>query len=122
MEIEKDFIKGKLPDAQGNVQKNYDLKRKPCVQNDLKRLYGLQSEDVHFLANLVERKEISVKSSKATKGDRAARIASLLAARNRERLIRVMKKKLMNHFKKWELPSHKSTYVMYTLVDWEDFA
>ena len=28
MEIEKDYIKGKLPDAQGNVQKNYDLKLK----------------------------------------------------------------------------------------------
>ena len=31
VEIEKDYIKGKLPDAQGNVQKNYDLKRKPFV-------------------------------------------------------------------------------------------
>ena len=29
VEIKKDYIKGKLPDAQGNVQKNYDLKRKP---------------------------------------------------------------------------------------------
>ena len=37
----KDYIKGKLPDAQGNVQKNYDLKHKPFVQNDLKPLYGL---------------------------------------------------------------------------------
>ena len=41
VEIKKDYIKGKLPDAQGNVQKNYDLKRKPFVQNDLKPLYGL---------------------------------------------------------------------------------
>ena len=31
VEIEKDYIKGKLPNAQGNVQKNYDLKRKPFV-------------------------------------------------------------------------------------------
>ena len=31
VEIEKHYIKGKLPDAQGNVQKNYDLKRKPFV-------------------------------------------------------------------------------------------
>ena len=68
MEIEKEYIKAKLSDAQGNVQKNYNLKRKPFVQNDLKPLYGLQLEDVHFLADLVERKEISVKSSKATKG------------------------------------------------------
>ena len=36
VEIEKDYIKGKLSDAQGNVQKNYDLKLKPFVQNDLK--------------------------------------------------------------------------------------
>ena len=41
VEIKKDYIKGKLLDAQGNVQKNYDLKRKPFVQNDLKSLYSL---------------------------------------------------------------------------------
>ena len=41
---------------------------------------------------------------------------------NMEQLIRVMKNKLMNHFKKSELPCYKSTYVMYTLADWEDFA
>ena len=41
MEIKKDYIKGKLSDAQGNVQKNYDLKHKPFVQNDLKPLYSL---------------------------------------------------------------------------------
>ena len=41
VEIEKDYIKEKLSDAQGNVQKNYDLKYKPFVQNDLKALYGL---------------------------------------------------------------------------------
>ena len=70
VEIEKDYIKGKLPDAQGNVQKNYDLKRKPFVQNDLKLLYSLRQEGIYFLADLVERKEISVK---ATKGDRVAR-------------------------------------------------
>ena len=28
VEIEKGYIKGKLLDTQGNVQKNYDLKRK----------------------------------------------------------------------------------------------
>lgn len=122
VEIEKEYIKGKLPDAQGSVQKNYDLKRKPFVQNDLKPLYGLRSEDVHYLADLVEKKVISVKSSKATKGDKVARIPSLQAAGNRERLVRVMKNELMNHFKKWELPSRKSTYVMYTQKDWEDFA
>ena len=114
VEIEKEYIKVKLPDAQGNVQKNYDLKRKPFVQNDLKLFYGLQSEDIHFLADLVEKKEIFVKSLKATKGDRVARLPSLQAARNRERLIRMMKNKLMNHFKKWELLSRKSTYTMYT--------
>ena len=107
---------------QGNVLKNYDLKRKPFVQNDLKPLYGLRSKDVLFLADLVERKEISVKSSKATKGDKVARLLSLQVARNRERLIKVMKNELMNHFKKWELPSCKSTYVIYTLANWEDFA
>ena len=41
VEIEKDYIKGNLLDAQGNVQKNYDLKRKSFVQNDLKPLYSL---------------------------------------------------------------------------------
>ena len=122
VEIEKDYIKGKLPDAQGNVQKNYDLKRKPFVQNDLKPLYSLQPEDIHFLANLVERKEISVKVSKATKGDKVARLPSLQAAGNRERLMRVMKNELMNHFKKFELPSRKRTYVMYSCEDWDDFA
>ena len=55
VEIEKDYIKCKLPDAQGNVQKNYDLKRKPFVQNNLKPLYGLRPEDIHFLADLVEK-------------------------------------------------------------------
>ena len=122
VEIEKDYIKGKLSDAQGNVQKNYDLKCKPFVQNDLKPLYGLRPEDIHFLANLVERKEISVKGSKATKGDKVARLPSLQAARNWERLMRVMKNELMNHFKKFELPSRKSTYVMYSHEDWDDFA
>ena len=122
MEIEKDYIKGKLPDAQGNVQKNYDLKRKPFVQNDLKPLYGLQLEDIHFLADLVERKEISVKGSKATKGDKVARLPSLQAAGNREHLMKVMKNELMNHFKKFKLPSRKSTYVMYSCEDWDDFA
>ena len=101
VENEKDYIKGKLPDAQGNVQKNYDLKRKPFVQNDLKPLYNLRPEDIHFLADLVERKEISVKGSKATKGDKVARLLSLQAAGNRERLMRVMKNELMNHFKKF---------------------
>ena len=100
VEIEKEYIKGKLLDAQGNVQKNYDLKHKLFVQNDLKPLYCLRSKDVHFLANLVERKETSIKSSKAIKGDRVARLSSLQAAGNREWLIRVMKNELMNHFKK----------------------
>ena len=50
------------------------------------------------------------------------RLPSLQAAGNRERLIRVMKNELMNHFKKWELPSRKSIYIMYTSADWEDFA
>ena len=56
IEIEKDYIKGKLPDAQGNVQKNYDMKRKPFMQNDLKLLYGMRLEDIHFLTDLVERR------------------------------------------------------------------
>ena len=77
IKIEKDYIKGKLPDAQGNVQKNYDLKCKPFVLNDLKSLYGLRLEDIHFLANMVERNEISMKSSKATKGEKVARLLSL---------------------------------------------
>ena len=77
VKIEKDYIKGKLPDVQGNVQKNYNLKRKPFVQNDLKPLYVLRPEDIHFLADLVERKEISVKGSKVTKGDKVARLPSL---------------------------------------------
>jgi hypothetical protein len=47
VEIEKEYIKEKLPDAQGNVQKNYDLKRKPFLQHDLKALYGLRSEDIN---------------------------------------------------------------------------
>ena len=36
--------------------------------------------------------------------------------------MRVMKNELMNHFKKFELPSRKSTYVMYSWEDWDDFA
>ena len=122
VEIEKDYIKGKLLDAQGNVQKNYNLKRKPFVQYNLKPLYGLRPEDIHFLADLVERKEISVKGSKATKGDKVARLPSLQAAGNRERLMSIMKNELMNHFKKFELPSPKSTYVMYSRQNWDDFA
>ena len=97
------------------MQKNYDLKRKPFIQNDLKVLYGLRLEDVHFLANLVEKKEISMKSlDNAIKGDKVVRMSSLLVEGNEERLVRVMKNKLMKHFKKWELPSHKSTYVIYS--------
>ena len=96
VEIEKEYIKGKLPYARGNVQKNYDLKRKAIVRNDLKPLYGLRLEDIYFLANLVEQKEISVKGSKAMKGDKVARLPSLQAAGNRERLMRVMKYELMN--------------------------
>ena len=122
VEIEKDYIKGKFSDAQKNVQKNYNLKRKPFVQNDLKPLYGLRPKDIHFFADLMERKEISVKGSKATKGDKVARLPSLQALGNRERLMRVMKNELMNHFKKWKLPSRKSTYIMYSCADWDDFA
>ena len=55
-----------------------------------------------------------MKGSKATKGDKVARLPSLQAAGNRECLMRVMKNELMNHFKKFELPSRKSTYVMYS--------
>ena len=62
-----------------------------------------------------------MKELKATKGDKVARLPSLQAAGNRERLMRVMNE-LMNHFKKWELPSRKSTYIMYSCADWEDFA
>ena len=91
------------------------------MQNDLKLLYGLRPEDIHFLADLVERKEISVKGSKATKGDKVARLLSLQVAGNRERLMRIMKNELMNDFLKWELPSQKSTYIMYSSADWEDF-
>ena len=76
LEIEKEYIKENLPDAQGNVQKNYDLKRKPFVHNDLKALYDLRSEDVHYLADLVEKKVIAVKSSKATKSDSGKNIVS----------------------------------------------
>ena len=36
--------------------------------------------------------------------------------------MRVMKNELMNHFKKFELLSRKSTYVMYSREDWDDFA
>ena len=130
VEIEKDYIKGKLPDSQGNVQKNYDLKCKPFVQNDLKPLYDLRLEDIYFLADLVERKEIAVKGSKATKGDKVAKLPFLQAAGNWEwlmramknELMRVMKNKLMNYFLKWELPSQKSTYIIYSSADWEDFA
>ena len=122
VEIEKDYIKGKLPNAQGNVQKNYDLKRKPFMQNDLKSLYSLRPEDIHFFADLVERNEISVKESKATKGDKVARLSSLHAAGNREWLMRVMKNELMNYFLKWELPRRKSTYIMYSSSNWKDFA
>ena len=75
------------------------------MQNDLEPLYGLQPEDIHFLADLVERKEISLKGSKATKGDKVARLPSLQAVGNQEQLMRVMKNELMNHFLKWELPS-----------------
>ena len=70
----------------------------------------------------MERKEISVEGSKATKGDKVARLPSLQVAGNWERLMRVMRNELMNHFKKWELPSRKSTYVMYSCTDWDDFA
>ena len=70
-------MKDKLLDVQRNVHNNYDLKRKPFVQNDLKAIYGLWFEDIHYLTDLVEKKEIFVKSSKATKGDRVARMLSL---------------------------------------------
>ena len=56
------------------------------------------------------------------KGDKVAKFPSLQAAGNRERLMRVMKNELMNHFKKFELPSRKSIYVMYSCEDWDDFA
>ena len=36
--------------------------------------------------------------------------------------MRVMKNELMYHFLKWELPSRKSSYVMYSSAEWEDFA
>ena len=54
MEIEKDYIKEKLMNAQGNVYKNYDIKHKHFVQNDVKALYGLCCEDIHYLADLFE--------------------------------------------------------------------
>ena len=70
------------------------------MQNDLKPLYGLRPEDIHFLVDLVERKEIFVKGSKATNGDKVARLSSLQAAGNQEQLMRVIKIELMNHFLK----------------------
>ena len=59
---------------------------------------------------------------KGSKGNKVAGLLSLQAAGNRERLMRVMKNEFMNHFKKFELPSQKSTYVMYSREDWDDFA
>jgi hypothetical protein len=57
------------------------------VQNDFKLLNSLYSEDIHYLADLVEAKKISVKSSKAKKGDNLPTMDFQHAAGIRERLI-----------------------------------
>ena len=71
------LYQGQAPGRPRECAKRLQPEGKPFVQNDLKLLYGLRPEDIHFLADLVERKEISVKGSKATKGDKVARLPSL---------------------------------------------
>jgi hypothetical protein len=118
VDIEEKYIKGVLPNSHEFIDVSENAKRKPLVQNDLKPLYGLRSEDIDHLADLVESKKKCVKSSMVKKEDKLATMVTLMAAGQHERLIRVMKNELMKH----ELLSKKATYFPYSKESYDSFA
>jgi hypothetical protein len=120
MHFEEIYLKGELKDATGGYLDKKKLK--PLVQNDYKTLYGLRKDDISYLADLVENKEVCLKASKAKMGDKQQILPSLTEASVRPWLIRAMKNELMCHFEHHKLPNKKSSYTPYTAEAWDQFA
>ena len=121
IQIEDKYVKYLLPDGAAFDSKE---KRKPFSQHDFKTLYGLRTEDINYLADLVDAKKIWMKSSKRTKANPyvGTQLPTLPVAGARERLVRAMKSKLMCHYCQHPLPSRSPEYVLYTAAEWEAFA
>ena len=116
IQIEDKYLKYLLPDGAAFDSKE---KQKPFSQHDFKTLYGLRTEDINYLADLVDAKKIWMKSSKQTKANPyvGTQLPTLPVAGVRERLVCAMKSKLMCHYCQHPLPSRSPEYVPYTAAE-----
>ena len=119
VKIEQCYLKGELPDGGGDDSK---AKRKPFAKNDFKPLYGLRTEDINYLADLVASGEVCMKNVRPNTIYFGRKVIFLIAARARERQIRVMKNELMLHYKQHQLPSKAADYVPNSATEWDLFA
>ena len=89
IQIEDKYLKYLLPDGAAFDSKE---KRKSFSQHDFKTLYGLCTEDVNYLFDLVDAKKTWMKSSKRTKANPyvGTQLPTLLVAGARERLVRAL--------------------------------
>jgi hypothetical protein len=106
VDIEIEYLAGRLPDASGLLDLEGKQERKPLSQFDFKTLYGLRPEDINHLACEVAGGRISVKSgSLGKKGQNVtSKITTLQVAGARIRVIRAMKTELLSHYKGYLLP------------------
>jgi hypothetical protein len=77
IQIEDKYMKFDLPGVEGFNPKKTEAKRKPLTINNFKILYGLQPEDVNFLAGLVETEKVCMKSTKSKKQSNCFSLTSL---------------------------------------------
>ena len=119
VKIEQRYLKRELPDGGGDDSK---AKRKPFAKNDFKPLYGLWTEDINYLADLVASGEVCMKNVRPNAIYFGRKVISLIAAGARERQIRVIKNELMLHYKQHQLPSKAADYVLYSAAKWDLFA
>jgi hypothetical protein len=60
IQIDRDFLMGKLPDGNGPKSKS---RRKPLSYSDYKPLYGLRNEDINYLVEQVENAMVCMKKT-----------------------------------------------------------
>lgn len=119
IQIDKNFLLGMLPDGGGPYSKG---KRKPLAYTDYKPLYGLRNEDLNYLADLVERGIVCMKTTKLNQDILGMPVIPIGVAAGREKKVRAMKNELMCHYKQHPLPSKKPEYIPYSAAQWDEFA
>ena len=121
IQIDDMYLKYLLPNGAAFDSKE---KRKPFSQHDFNTLYGLRTEDINYLADLVDAKKIWMKSSKRMKANPyvGTQLPTLPIARVTERLVHAMKSELICHYCQHPLPSQLLEYIPYTAAEWDAFA